>query len=349
LRPPTVFALSVHAAYACRHSGACCTAGWSIPVESHRQAVLGTALLTPEANGACAFFDVDRSMHRCRVQRAHGEAMLPDACRHFPRRALLDDRGTFVTLSHFCPTAASLLFDETPLSIVAQPAAFPETRTYEGLDARGQWPPLVRHDLLFDLGTYSRWEAFVVDRFARESAPSASLLKIATAAARLRTWSPADGDFADLAATVLADTTRDAGSPEALEVYRAFAAVDGYARVIDSVPVGLSAPAPVENATSAFNRWAAATWANQPAVRRYLAAKAFGSWAAYEGRGVRTLVAELVTSEMVLRVEAARVCAAAERALDRTTLHEAIRAADWLLIHLAERQKLIAWWNEAEP
>ncbi|MGE5360921.1 MAG: hypothetical protein ACM3NQ_18035, partial [Bacteroidales bacterium] len=28
-----VRSLSIHAHYSCRHSGACCTAGWPIPVE----------------------------------------------------------------------------------------------------------------------------------------------------------------------------------------------------------------------------------------------------------------------------------------------------------------------------
>jgi hypothetical protein len=28
-----IYALSIHADYACRHSGACCTSGWPIPAE----------------------------------------------------------------------------------------------------------------------------------------------------------------------------------------------------------------------------------------------------------------------------------------------------------------------------
>ena len=32
-RGPAVFALSIHADYRCRHSGACCTADWDVPVE----------------------------------------------------------------------------------------------------------------------------------------------------------------------------------------------------------------------------------------------------------------------------------------------------------------------------
>jgi hypothetical protein len=40
--------LSMHAAYRCRDSGACCTAGWPIPVEADRLAQLEGALASGE-------------------------------------------------------------------------------------------------------------------------------------------------------------------------------------------------------------------------------------------------------------------------------------------------------------
>jgi len=130
-----VFALSPHAGYACRHSGACCTAGWPIPVEPSRRSRLGTDLLLPDSDGACRFYD--RRLRCCDVHRQHGETALPSSCFHFPRRALIDDRGVIVSLSHFCPTAAELLITTPgPLEIVADPPAFPTTRDYEGLDGR---------------------------------------------------------------------------------------------------------------------------------------------------------------------------------------------------------------------
>ncbi len=311
--------------------------------------MLGTTLLTPDETGTCRFFERDRVANRCRVQREHGESMLPEACHHFPRRALLDDRGTFVTLSHFCPTAASLLFDDAPLTIVRDPPAFPETRTYEGLDARGHWPPLVRRNVLFDLESYSHWETFIVDALEHADSPSAALQRIAAAAEELRAWTPARGDFAAWTDSVLARTTLDAGESAALTMYRDYADIKAYGQVLDTVPVGVTAPSPPDDADDAFARWAAAGWAQERAVRRYLAAKAFGSWAAYEANGVRVLVAELVLSEMVLRTEVARACAGTRSPLNRSTLHAAIRAADWLLIHLVERPQLIKWLGSAEP
>ncbi len=310
--------------------------------------MLGTPLLTPDATGACAFFDRERLTNRCRVQAAHGEALLPDACHHFPRRALLDDRGTFVTLSHFCPTAASLLFEETPLTIVERPPAFPETRSYDGLDARGHWPPLVRADTLFDLDTYSRWEAFIVDTLERSPSPASALQQIAATAERLRRWTASEGEFALWAETAFQRASTGVSDAQAIERFRTVADIRAYARVIEAVPAALTAPAPLHDAEAVFERWAASRWADEPAVRRYLAAKAFGSWAAYEARGVRTLVAELVMSEMVLRVEAARACGKAAQPLDGTTLHAAIRAADWLLVHLVDRPSVIEWLGELE-
>ena len=94
-----VFSLNAHAAYACRHSGACCTAGWSIPVEARTWPLVRTDWLLPDDTGACP--EYDRPSGLCRIHRDHGDTLLPESCQHFPRRALLDARGTSVALSHY--------------------------------------------------------------------------------------------------------------------------------------------------------------------------------------------------------------------------------------------------------
>ena len=43
-------------------------------------------------------------------------------------------------------------------------------------------------------------------------------------------------------------------------------------------------------------------------VNRFLAAKAFASWTAYQGRGVKTIVRGLEAALALVRVEAARQC-----------------------------------------
>jgi hypothetical protein len=342
-----IFSLSVHADYACRHSGACCTAGWSIPVQPAIRHLLPVEVLHPSSDGACTEYDGAAGL--CRVHREHGEAMLPEPCYHFPRRALTDQRGTFVTLTHFCPTAAWQLFrDDVSLAIVENPPAFPGWRDYDPLDGRGEWAPLLRPTVLFDFESYSRWERYLVDTLAIAQSATAALQQIAETAERLRGWSPAAGSIAAHVEATLAEP-RERASAATWARYRSFAAPVAFASILETVPHGLRRPdVPVDvDATLASS--VEPEWIRYSTpVRRYLAAKAFGSWSAYHGRGVRTLVAELVASEMVVRVEAARACGADGGRLDEPRLHEAIRQADRLLMHLVDRAQLMRWFDRAE-
>ena len=338
----SVYALSFHANYACRHSGACCTAGWTIPVEPRLLPLLGVDLLVPDAQGTCVHFNRDSRL--CEVQRQHGEAALPGSCYQFPRRALIDDRGTFVTLSNFCPTAATMLYEsETPLAIVTSPAAFPDSRVYEGLDARGQWPPLVRRRLLFDLVSYSRWEEFIITTLAAGGPVDEALARIASAAELLRSWTPEGGSFEAWAAQSLQASAADAS---ALITYRRFRTIGAYETLRRFVPEGLTAPrAPTGPADSEPGP---TRHADARAVRRYLASKAFASWSAYETHGIRTMVAELIVADLVVRVERERAGQAAERDPDRTLMIEAIRESDRFLVHLIDRPSLIEWLGQID-
>jgi hypothetical protein len=83
-------------------------------------------------------------------------------------------------------------------------------------------------------------------------------------------------------------------------------------------------------------------------LKRYLASKAFASWTAYQGRGVLSVVRGLEAALALVRVEAARQCRNAGRALDRALLLEAFRDADFLLNHLAAGDALAESWSRAE-
>ena len=72
--------------------------------------------------------------------------MLPSACRHFPRVYLRDARGDLLTLSHFCPTAASLLFEPGPVGVIDAPRPLALDEPIEGLDAREVLPPLEENE-----------------------------------------------------------------------------------------------------------------------------------------------------------------------------------------------------------
>src|SRR5205823_14603361 len=89
------------------------------------------ALVARGAAGDCVFYR--RHSGLCVIHRDLGQPMLPAACRHFPRLAVRDARGTFISLTHRCPPAAALLFrDDVPIEIVEAPPAFPDV-DYEGL------------------------------------------------------------------------------------------------------------------------------------------------------------------------------------------------------------------------
>jgi hypothetical protein len=347
--------MNAHARYSCRHSGACCTAGWTIPVEAHARRLLQVERLLPDSEGSCPQYD--RESARCRVHRDHGEALLPRSCHHFPRRALIDARGTFVTLSHFCPTAAALLLDSAgPLKVVDDPPAFPGARDYDGLDAVGEWPPLLRRDALFDLESFSVWERHLVGSISSSTDEIAVVLsRVAGEAERVRAWHVSQGPLVDWTRKLADGPSAGAGSAGdgedgVLSRYAAYAdARSAYARLCRLTPGGMS-PAPVTaDAVAAERELVKPRWnALAPMANRYVAAKAFASWTAYQWRDVRTQIAELYLAASVLRIECARAALRLERALDREVLLEAVRSSDLLLMHLVDRDALVDWVRKAE-
>jgi hypothetical protein len=355
-----VRALSIHADYGCRHSGACCRSGWDIPVEPEiangLDAAVARGLLPAEPawarplpglphgarvlrvsrEGECVF----REPRACAVHARLGAQALPSACLQFPRVATLTPLGVSVTLSHYCPTAAELLFrDDRPLVIVDAPEAFPASWPYEGLDARQAFPPLLRPGVLTSWRSHVRLEAHAVATFARsDCAPEVALVSLATTVERLRAWTPADGPFDAFADEVLESPGPPAtASPRSLE-----GALAEWERAAASIPATASAPESPRRALRTLDRDrldavvdAGYSRLHAP-VRRWLAAKAFGSWVALQGDGVRTTVASLRLALGVLRAEAARGCADAARELDAPLLKEAFRRSDLLLQHLVD-------------
>jgi hypothetical protein len=244
----------------------------------------GATVAVRHADGTCSFFEDDT--HLCAIHHAGGHAALPVSCRMFPRVVLHDGRGTLISLSHFCPTAAGLLFEPgdswPPVGIVDAPPALTDVGPLDGLDARDVWPPLLRPGVMMDLESYGAWERLGVELLTREGiAPDVSLDALAATTDRLVTWSP------DSAAPLL-HIVRDA--------------------------FGMLAPPPT-----------AVLDAHHPALKRWLAARLFGNWIAYQGDGLQAIVRYL------------RGCLAtftSELARDGSPL-EAIRRSDLLIVHHA--------------
>jgi hypothetical protein len=170
------------------------------------------------------------------------------SCVHFPFVCLIDQRGVHVTLSHYCPTAASLLFEHRgPMAIVEGPPPVPGLAIPEGLDARESLPPLRAPNLLMSFDEFSEWE-----RRELQTLPAI------------------------------------AGNP-------VFAAV----------------------------------------IERFLAAKLFASWAAYQGDGISAVREAVQHAHARLQAEIATVCRDRGRALDGRLLLDAIRQTDLYLLHRA--------------
>ena len=365
-----VFVLSVHADYSCRHSGACCTAGWRIPVEpacedrlvhsgqAHRlgpdEAPLVeregmVTVLTLARDGACACFEpatLGRAS-QCKIHGTLGHDALPSACRHFPRVATTDDSGTYVTLSHFCPTAAAMLFrHDTELAVVEAPASFHSVLEYEGLDARGVLPPLLRPGMLMDLEAHHAWERHAVHVFASDAhTPESALDQLAADARAIAAWQPAEGSLGKRVAT-LGVESQWSSRPMTIDEYGAASqprrqSAQLHELVRACVPARLRPePAPVDLDRTDLEFVEPGWRAFATPIKRYLAAKVFASRVAWQGRGVPTTVTALETARAVLRVEAGRQCARSRRVLDRGLLIEAIRRADLLLVHQASEKAL---------
>jgi Fe-S-cluster containining protein len=317
------FWLNFHLPYACRHSGMCCTSGWPIPVERARVAAidgriaanviplraepwLTTAANLPEDfagtlamtdNAHCVFFEAGRP--GCAIHDAK-----PASCAHFPFVCLFDQRGVHVTLSHFCPTSASLLFEHSgPIEIVEGPSPLPEIDMLEGLDASEALPPT----------------------FAK-----ATVGKPGTAASqpRLMSWEE------------LSEWERDRVLNARIDELQADD-VEAFDRAREAVPLPLSWPEAPDQLESIWYAQVAPAWPHfEDVLTRYAAAKAFASWSLYLGDGVGAADATARIAHAVLRVECARQCRAFGRPLDRELLMNAIEQSDLLLVHYADPETL---------
>jgi hypothetical protein len=237
-----------------------------------------------------------------------------------------------------------LFRDDVPLEIVREPAAFPPAE-YEGLVVyKDAWPPLLHPRMLMDLDGYSAWERHMVARCRDLTRPPESVVATLARDARLmRAWRPGGRSLAETVVALPGTVVEDA----------AHATLDAsfkrYGEVLAAIPDDLQSPRDERDLGVAFSRLVRPVWDEFHApLNRYLAAKAFATWSAYQGRGLATIVRSLEAALALVRVEAARECRAAGRRLDAALLREAFRAADYLLNHLATGQALAELWSTAE-
>jgi hypothetical protein len=300
------------------------------------------AILERTHGGDCVFFE--RGSHLCVVHRDAGEESLPGTCRHFPRLAVADPRGTFVTLSHYCPTAASMLFrEDVALEIVEDPPAFPP-RDYDGLSVTvDDLPPLLSPSMLMDFDGYSSWERHMVRRCSVDAVPESVVASLAADVGRLRQWRPGEVSLSEailLLPSAALPVPADSTLMKSLALRK---------EVVDAIPDDLKPAADDDGLEDAYRDRVGPRWsAFARPINRYLAAKAFASWTAYQGRGLAAIVRGLDAALALVRLESARQCRDAGRALDRDLLLEAFRSADFALNHLAVGEDLAAAWSRIE-
>jgi Fe-S-cluster containining protein len=221
--------LSFHAGYRCRHSGVCCRTAWDLPFAPEERATAERLQLVAfgafrdsgdvsfaarRDDGACVFLEQAGGEALCGIHRAAGHHVLPVACRMFPRVALHDARGWSITLSHFCPTAAALLFDDgQPVEIVAPSASVTDVGPLDGLDAVDAIPPLLRDGVLMDLESFSEWESQAIRVLtAVQGTPESGLALLETITDELCQWTPGSTPLVDAVRAAFqrpSDTTGD--------------------------------------------------------------------------------------------------------------------------------------------
>jgi hypothetical protein len=345
-----VLCLTLHANYRCRHSGACCEQ-WTVAAEPRVIELVAARQILSDAgplfvssgdpgisptvarhpDGSCVF--LDRGAGRvCVIHREAGAGALPEACRHFPRRFLRDGRGTFVSLSHFCPTAAGMLLEADPLRIVEAGPPLRLDEPIEGLDATAALPPLVRPGILTDLPGYSAWEGAALATLARPDLDCRqSLDAVAGATERVRRWRPGS---ASLAACVEA-AFRDARAGDGCDPDAGGRVMEAVRSVVGGVATGGAAPLDQPDA-SRERRVAEAFQRFDAAIKNYLAARLFANWVAYQGRGLRSIVEWLRACAAVLRGQLLLAAGDAEGSLGAGEFVEGVRKTDLLLLHGAD-------------
>jgi hypothetical protein len=282
--------------------------------------------LLASTNGECVFHD-DNAQGGCRIHRAMGHAALPLACRQFPRQSVRDPRGVSVTLSHYCPTASDLLLHHAaPIRIVDNAPAFPGGAEYVGLTADHGLPPLLHPRLAMDWEGWWLFEELSVSLLSdgRSEAPEA-LARLGLAVEYARKWTVSRGALVDHLREAFGQARTAAVAGTHLSDSRIGERIDDVLAAVpdewrDIATDAISAP-PTAHADDPL-----------PDVvsRRYLAAHAFASWAAYQGEGLRTWFRAVETAASLLA-----------RTADPGR-------ADLLLRHLADSTALTDRWNRAE-
>lgn len=284
-----------------------------------------------DTRGECVFYDRPAG-GLCIIHRDIGESALPSACRHFPRKVLHDTRGSLISLSHFCPTAAAMLLAGGTISIVEARPPLRLELEMEGLDARNALPPLLRPGLLCDVDGYATWEQAGLALLARPNYRyTTCLADFAAATEVIRPWKPGTRALSECVLAAFAGTSADASR---------VACHDRAMQRVARLTAG-SAGDDLRPIPNFEEQWHARAGANDIdwfdlGMKNYLAARLFGNWIAYQGQGLRSIVEWLQTCAAVVRHFALQRLIRSGLPLDHSVFTESVRSADLLLLHVLD-------------
>lgn len=183
-----------------------------------------------------------------------------------------------------------MIDDDRAVRIVDAPPSLSDVGPLDGLDARHEWPPLLLPGVLMDVESYASWESHAIALLTRSDLNArAALAHLRAATARLTSWSPGDVPLA--------------------------AAVD---RELGTDPERVPSGSDPTTSLIGPNRDSHA-----PALKRWLAARLFGCWIAYQGRGLLSVIESVERCLSLFESEYARDCHA----------REAIRRSDFQILH----------------
>lgn len=250
----------------------------------------------------------------CAIQHALGHDALPLACRQFPRVSVRDPRGISVTLSHYCPTAASMLGSGNPVSIELHPPGFPADGEYVGLDAHEALPPRLRPDMLMDWESWWLWERLSVAALATSADAGGGLARLRAAVEHARSWRPSDEPL----------------SSRVQAAFRVSPLVrppvpDDRRRHLSDVRVAIP-----DNLRPSRVPEPDAAGPSVAVQRDFVMAHAFANWTAHLGQGLRTWLRSIEAADALVRC-----------GLD-------VGTADLWLRHLADPSALAEVWGKAE-
>jgi len=304
-----------------------------------------TNVVARRGDGTCVFLERHAGC-LCAIHRTAGAQALPSACRHFPREVLIDAaRGILISLSHFCPTAAGLLFSAGSLEIVEARPPLRIEPPLEGLDGTEAIAPLVRPGLLSDPDGYDAWERAGLRTLSRsDCTPDQALDLIAAATEQVRRWKPNQGPLASCVATAFRELTPPAPGE------RHLGRLDGALSLAELCAAHFppeAGPVPeLDNVWGSLVEPSIAAY--DAAIRNYLGARLFGNWMAYEGRGMRSILAWLRMALAVFRNELARRSARCGSPPERADVLEAFRATDLLLLHTIDSDAIACTFASLE-